>query len=36
LAWDFDNIPALRRYATNLMLPDLAPQRGDGVAEGAV
>jgi hypothetical protein len=36
LAWDFDDIAVLRRHATNLMLPDLASHRGDGIAEGTV
>ena len=36
LAWNFDNIPAGPGHATNLLLPDLAANRGDGIAEGAV
>ena len=36
LAWNFDNIPAGPGHARNLLLPDLAANRGDGIAEGAV
>jgi hypothetical protein len=36
LAWNFDNIPMDPGHATNLLLPDLAANRGDGIAEGAV
>ena len=36
LAWNFDAVPALPGDAINLLMPKLAADRGDGVAEGAV